>query len=346
MKIIIGILIFCFIIIFHEFGHFLMAKLNHITVNEFSIGFGPKLFHFKKGETEYCIKLIPFGGSCMMADGENETDNDDPHAFTNASVWSRIAVVLGGPIFNFILAFLLSIIMISLSGVDRPVVNQVTEDYPAAQAGLLPGDEIVQLNDFKTYFFRDVSSYIAMHNGESLQTVYRRDGKEYLTTITPIFNEDEGRYYIGITNTEGYTKASGLALVKYSCCEVRYWIYTTLQSIKMIIQGSVHAEDLSGPVGIVNVVGDTYDQAAKYGALVVFVNMINIAILLSANLGVMNLLPLPALDGGRFLILLVEAVLRKKLPEKVEAMVNATGMMLLFALMIFVMGNDIRKLFM
>lgn len=346
MKIIIGILIFCFIVVFHEFGHFLMAKLNHITVNEFSIGFGPKLLHFKRGETEYCIKLLPFGGSCMMGEGEDETDKDDPHAFVNASVWARMAVILGGPIFNFILAFLLSVIMISLSGVDRPIVNLVTEDYPAAQAGILPGDEIVQLNDFKTYFFRDVSSYIAIHNGETLKTVYRRDGKEYLTTITPVFNEDEGRYYIGITNTEGYTKTSGLSLIKYSYCEVRYWIYTTLQSVKMIIQGRVHAQDLSGPVGIVNVVGDTYDKVAQYGAVVVFVNMLNIAILLSSNLGVMNLLPIPALDGGRFLLLFVEAIIRKKLPEKVEAAVNATGIMLLFALMIFVMGNDIRKIFM
>ena len=344
MKIVIGILIFCFIVFFHELGHFLMAKLNHIRVNEFSIGFGPKLLHLKKGETEYCLKLIPFGGSCMM-EGELE-DSDDPNAFINAGVWARIAVVLGGPVFNFILAFILSVIMIFLSGVDRPMINQITEGYPAQMAGLKPGDEIVKLDNFRTYFFRDVSAYIATHDGEPLEITYKRNGEEYVAFVKPIFNEEANRYYVGITNTEGYTKISGLSVLKYSYCEVRYWIYSTLQSIKMIGQGRVKAEDLSGPVGIVEVVGDTYDQAASFGAMVILVNMLNIAVLLSANLGVMNLLPIPALDGGRFLLLFIEAIIRKKLPEKMEATINGIGLMLLFGLMIFVMGNDIRKIFM
>jgi len=345
MKIVIGIFLFSFIVFFHELGHFLMAKLNHIRVNEFSIGFGPKLLHFKKGETEYCLKLILFGGSCMM-DADPDNPDDDPNSFENAGVWSRIAVVVGGPLFNFILALLLSIVMISFSGIDRPIINKVTEDFPASEAGIMPGDEIVKLNNFRTYFFRDVSFYIAVHNGEPLDITYKRDGEIYNTKVSPVFIEDENRYVIGIVNTEGYTKAEGLAVLKYSYCEVRYWIYSTLQSLKMIGQGEVKADDLSGPVGIVEVVGDTYEQVQSFGPLVVLINMLNIAVLLSANLGVMNLLPIPALDGGRLLLYLVEVVIGRKLPQKVEAAVNATGIVLLFSLMIFVMGNDIRKIFM
>lgn len=344
MKIIIGIIIFCFIVFFHELGHFLMAKLNHIRVPEFSLGFGPKLVHFTKGETEYCIKLIPFGGSCMLED--EFVESDSPNSFSNANVWSRIAVILGGPVFNFILAFILAIVMLSISGIDKAVINQVSENYPAMEAGLLPGDEIIKINKFNTHFFRDVSFYIATHNGETLDITVKRDGEKITKTVTPVFNEEENRYYIGITNTEGFSKVSGLSVLKYSVFEVRYWIYSTLESLSMIGKGQLKVEDLSGPVGIVEVVGDTYDQVSPYGTKAVLVNMINIAILLSANLGVMNLLPIPALDGGRFLLLLFEAIFRKKLPEKVEATINGTGILLLFGLMFFIMGNDIRKLFM
>lgn len=344
MKILIGIFIFSFIVFFHELGHFLMAKLNHIRVDEFSLGFGPKLLHFKKGETEYCIKLIPLGGSCMMDTDPNE--ELDEHAFNNASVGARIAVVIGGPAFNFILAFVLSAVMILLSGIDRPMINEVTEGYPAQKAGLMPGDEIVKLNDHRTYFFRDVSMYIAFHNGEPLQVIFERDGKERMVTVNPVFIEDEGRYIIGITNTEGYTSATGLSVLKYSYCEVRYWIYSTLQGIRMLFEGQAKASDLSGPVGIVEAVGDTYEQTQSYGPLIVFINMLNIAILLSANLGVMNLIPIPALDGGKLLLYLIEVIIRRRLPEKLETAVTAVGLAMLLSLMIFVIGNDIHKLFM
>lgn len=344
MKIAIAILIFSLIILVHEFGHFLLAKKNGIVVNEFCLGLGPTLVGFTKGETKYSIKLLPFGGACMML-GEDE-ESAAEGAFNQKSVWARMSVVLAGPIFNFILAFVLAIILKGSMGYDLPIVQNVIDGYPAQEAGIQAGDRIVRINDQNIHIYREVSLYSQLLSTEKKTTIaYERDGKVYETTIIPKLNEESGRYLIGYSGAGVWEKGSALDTLKYSAYEVKYWIATTIESLKMLMGGQVKADDLSGPVGIVDMIGDSYDATKEDGAASVWLTMINISIFLTANLGVMNLLPLPALDGGRMVFLVIEAIRGKKISESKEGMVHLVGLVLLMGLMVFVMFNDIRKIF-
>jgi regulator of sigma E protease len=182
------------------------------------------------------------------------------------------------------------------------------------------------------------------HPGETVDLVYERDGEKHETTITPKKDED-GNYLIGITSPAQYEKANLLTATQYGVYEVKFWICTTLESLKMLVMGDVGVDQLSGPVGIVSVVDETYQQSKSYGVIIVIMQMLNIGILLSANLGVMNLLPLPALDGGRLVFMIVEAIRGKRVPPDKEGWVHGIGMILLLALMAFVMFNDVKKLF-
>lgn len=342
MKIVIAIILFSVLIIFHELGHFLVAKLNGIRVREFTLGLGPTIIGVTKGDTKYCLKLLPFGGSCVM--GEDE-ESDEPDAFNNKSVWARIAVVAAGPIFNFILAFLFAIVIIGCAGYDEPKVQAVTEGFPAEEAGIQPGDTIIKLNNDRMRVYREISLFVAMHQGETVDVVYERDGERYETTLKPKLDEESGNYYLGFSSNGQRTKGNVLKVLQYSLREVEYWIETTYKSLAMIFRGKVKADDVSGPVGIVSAIGDTYEQSKKDGAYYVLLNMMNFAILLSANLGVMNLLPLPALDGGRLVFLFIEAIRGKPINREKEGMVHFIGFALLMLLMVVVLYNDIRKLF-
>lgn len=343
MRFLIAILIFSLIILFHELGHFLLAKKNGIRVNEFSLGLGPTLFGVTKGETKYSLKLFPFGGACMM-EGEDE-ESDDAKAFGKKSVWARISVVAAGPLFNFILAFALAFLLICCIGVDVPNVSDVSKGSPAEAAGIQGGDVIVKINQKNIHFYREVSMYTFFYPGETLDITYERNGERRVATVTPSYYEEDGRYRIGILNRHEREKGNVLTNLKYSVYEVKYWIWSTLQSLKMLVTGRVSANELSGPVGIVKSIGDVYETSKKDGSFYIFINMLNFAILLTSNLGVMNLLPLPALDGGRLVFLLLEAVRKKKVDPEKEGMVHFVGIMLLMGLMVLVMFNDIRKLF-
>ena len=342
MGIILAILVFGIIVFIHELGHFLLAKANKIRVDEFSIGMGPRLFSFVKGETRYSLKLLPLGGSCMM--GEDDADDMSEGSFNSKSVWARMSVVAAGAVFNFLLALLFSMILIGYTGYDEPVISSVVEGFPAQEAGLLEGDRIVKMNNKKINIWREITYYNMFHPGETVDLIYERDGKKHEVTITPKQDED-GSYLIGITSSAQYKKANLLTAVQYGAYEVKFWICTTLESLKMLVTGDVGVDQLSGPVGIVNVVDETYQQSKSYGVIVVIMQMLNIGILLSANLGVMNLLPLPALDGGRLIFMVVEAIRGKRVPPDKEGWVHGIGMILLLALMAFVMFNDVKKLF-
>ena len=342
MKIILALLIFSLIVLFHEFGHFLLAKRGGIAVTEFSLGMGPRILSKQIGETRYSWKLLPFGGSCMMV-GE-DGDSDDENAFGKKSVWTRISVVAAGPIFNFILAFFLSLFIIGSIGYDAPDVVAVADGYPAAEAGMQPGDRILQMNHTKIHVYREVSLYVQTHQGETVTVAYERDGERHAVTLEPKLSES-GTYLLGFRGSGVRTKGNIFQTVWYSAYEVKYWISTTLQSLGMMFRGRVSADDISGPVGIVNTIGNTYEASKQDGGFYVWLNMLNISILLSANLGVMNLLPIPALDGGRLVFLFLEVIRRGKRidPEK-EGMVHFVGLMLLMALMLVVMFNDFRNI--
>ncbi len=343
MKFIIAILMFSIIILFHELGHFLLAKKNGIRVNEFCLGLGPTLFGVTKGETKYSVKLFPFGGACMMEgeDGESE----DQKAFGQKSVWARISVVAAGPVFNFIMAFVFAVILLSCIGIDRPVVSETINGYSAQAAGMQKGDVIVKINQKKIHFYREVSMYTFFYPGETLEVTYQRNGEEKTAVIEPKLDEKSGRYMIGIKAQAQRERGGLLTNLKYGAHEVGYWIWTSLQSLKMLVTGKVSLNELSGPVGIVKTIGDTYDASKQDGIFYIFLSMLKFSILLSANLGVMNLLPLPALDGGRLIFLILEAVRKKRVDPEKEGMVHFVGIMILMGLMVLVMFNDIRKLF-
>lgn len=353
MKILLALIIFSLIIIIHELGHFLLAKRGGIRVNEFSLGMGPRILSKQIGETRYSLKLLPFGGSCMMEgeDGGYSLETDAPKggipedSFAAKSVWTRISVVAAGPIFNFILAFILSLIVIGSIGYDAPVVAALTEGYPAAEAGMQPGDRIVKMNNTRIHVYREVSMYVQMNQGKTVELTYERDGERYTVILEPKQSES-GMYYLGFRGSGVRTKGNILKTIGYSVYEVKYWISTTIKSLGMLISGSVGTEDISGPVGIVNAIGDTYESSRSDGAFYVWLNMLYISILLTANLGVMNLLPLPALDGGRLVFLFLEAIRGKGIDPEKEGMVHFVGLMVLMALMVFVMFNDFRNILM
>lgn len=348
MTIVFFVLIFGGIVVAHEFGHFLLAKANGIHVVEFAVGMGPKLLHFKKGETEYCLRLLPIGGACMF-ENENELGGDEnttyeEGSFPAAGVWARISTVVAGPLFNFILGFLLALIIVWFSGSDRPVINGLIEGYPAQEAGIQAGDVVTHMNGERIYLAREIYINTYINKGNDMTITYERDGESYETTITPKYSEAEDRYLIGLQGYGEYVDCKNANIFPYTYYEVRYCLKSTLKSLGMLITGNGSKDDVSGPIGVAQMIGDISEEAAPYGMAVVAINMLNIALLLSVNLGVMNLLPLPALDGGRLVFLLIEAVRGKPIPPDKEGMVHFAGFVALMVLMVFVMYNDIMRL--
>lgn len=341
MGIILAILLFGFIVFFHELGHFSVAKKNGIEVEEFCLGMGPMLFSKEYKGTRYALRLLPIGGACMM--GEDEEATGSQGNFHSKSVWARMAVIAAGPIFNFILAFIMAIVLTMMMGYDKPVVADVEEGYPAIEAGMQAGDEIIKINHKRIHIFREISMYNQFHQGEDLEVTYRRDGEEYTVTLSPKMDDELQYYRVGILSS-GYEDANLLTAVQYGAYEVKYWIDYTLASLKMLITGQVGVDQLSGPVGIVNLVDDTYQSSVSYGAVTVIANLLNLAILLSANLGVFNLIPFPALDGGRLVFLILEAIRGKKIPPEKEGYFHMIGFALLMLLMVVVLFNDVARL--
>lgn len=338
-----ALILFSVIILFHEWGHFLLARANDIKVNEFSLGLGPTIFGIQRGETKFSLKLLPFGGACMM-EGEDANSEDD-RAFHKKSVWARISVVAAGPLFNFLMAFVFSVIIIASLGISKPVVADVMPGFAAEAAGIQSGDEILQLNHKKIHFTKEVSMYSLFHDGETVTVVYQRDGQKYTTELTPAYDQESGRYLYGLYWSGTYTKVGPGEVLINGVYEMKYWIQYTLGCLEKLVTRQVSLNDMSGPVGIVKIIGDTYEQSLGDGVKYVLLNMLNLGILLSANLGVMNLLPIPALDGGRLVFLIIEAIRGKRISEDKEGMVHFIGLMCLFALMAVIMFNDIRKFF-
>lgn len=276
MSIVIALLVFSVIILFHEFGHFLLAKLNKITVVEFSLGMGPRLLSFEAGGTRYSWKLLPFGGSCMMLgeDGEEEEEG----SFGSKSVWARMSVIAAGPIFNFLLAFIMALFIVGNLGYDVPVLLNVTEGMPAADAGLQAGDRIVKMNGKRIHLYREVQNYSMFHQGETVIFQYERDGELHEATVTPELTNGSYKYGIG-GNINYRQKTNVLETLEYSAYEVYYWIDTTVSSLGLLFKGGVQLDDMSGPVGVVDAIGTTYQESRDEGAFYVWMNLLNIAIL-------------------------------------------------------------------
>ena len=345
VSILIFFIIFGVLVASHEFGHFIVAKTGGIRVNEFFIGMGPTIWKKKKGDTLYSLKLLPIGGACVF-DGMDpvaeEKGEYDEHSFLNAPVWRRIATLFAGPFANFFIAYILAIVLVSFSQWNFPVIYNMTEDSAAVEAGMQIGDKFISVDGEKVYMAGEVTLISQFAEGSPMEIVYERNGELHETTLVPKYSEEAGRYYMGIYLGD-YEDIKGPAALKYAWYEVRYYFKTTYRSLALLFKGKLSKDDVSGPVGMVKMVDDTYEEVKPYGISAVILTMLSLTVLLSVNLGVMNLLPIPALDGGRLVFQFIEVIFGKPVPPEKEGFVHMIGMVALLGLMVFVLFNDITK---
>ena len=349
MSILLAILLFSLIIFVHELGHFVAAKLSGVQVNEFSMFMGPALVKWIRGETQYSIRCIPLGGYCAMED----EDTDNPRSFQKAAWWKRLIILAAGCFMNFVVALLIMVIVcLPLKQTVVPVIDSF-EAYSTLQGenGLQPGDEIVELDGEKILVRTDIDLMLALNPGDVHDVVVKRNGNlvefnDFRMERHPVTMEDGSQ-----------VQMFGMV---FSVKEMSFWDRVDLGwrqflnsarqvrlSLQMLLSGKAGVSDLTGPVGIVSIMSETAN--ASENALDAVLNLLFFAGFLSTNLGIFNLLPIPAVDGGRIFALLVttviEKVTKKKVNPKIEAYIHGIGMVLLMALLIFVVFKDIFVLF-
>lgn len=378
---IVSIAMFLVMVALHEFGHFIVAKVLNFKVDEFSIGMGPAIFKKQKGETQYSIRVLPLGGYCKF-EGEDEADNQDPRAFANQKPWKRLLVLLAGGTFNIILGFVLFLIIVPMvSPVSTNVIDTVVEHSYIEQVGIQSGDKIVEINGKRVNFYNDITLYTQSfqkdenanvtieRNGEKLEfsfkpteqiveTTYTENGVQVDSTINGYttgrfveYSEDvpKDTSLIGQTKTStryiiGFTpQAKDINIINVwgeAWNETKFVVKLVYQSLWQMVTGKIGVDQMSGPVGIVSEVNNAVNSG-KYSLL----NVLNLVALLTINLGVFNLLPVPALDGCRILFVLIEVVRRKPIPPDKEGVVHGVGMLLLLLFILFISFNDIMRLF-
>ena len=346
VYILFGILIFGVLIAVHEFGHFAVAKACKVRVNEFAVGMGPALWKNQKGETLYALRAIPIGGYCAMA-GEDEA-SDDPRAFTNAAVWKRALILCAGSFMNFLLGFVIVLLLFAnAQAFHAPILAGFMEGCPyEGEEALRLGDRFYQIDGHRIYETSDVGDYLSRGDGV-YDIVVIRDGKKVEIKDFAL----ERREYEGYENkmygfTFGVEEATPLVKLRRSWETCLGFARMVWQGLEQLVRGQVGVKDMAGPVGVVNMMAETGEQAAS--AADGFFNILYLGAFIAVNLAVMNMLPIPALDGGRIFLLfvtaIIEAITRKKLDPKYEGAIHAAGMVLLLALMAFVMFNDILRI--
>lgn len=330
-----AILIFCVLIFIHEFGHFITAKMCKMTVHEFAIGMGPKLFSFGKKKTKYSLRALPLGGFVSL-EGE-DGDSNDPGAFCNNSAIKRFVVLFAGAFMNVLLGFLIFVVIFSTSDVVSNTTGDIVVDSPFDKAGIQKGDVIVYMDGetFSTsvHSYNDISLFMNFNGGQTCEITFERNGKEFTKTITPEKSESGG-YTLGFMITP--MNRDFFSVISGAFWECVFVIKSVFLSIWWLITGVVPASDMSGPVGIVSEIG----RQAQYG----WRNVLNLAGFISVNLGVMNLLPIPALDGGRILFLLIEKIRGKKMKPETEGTINFVFFAILIMLMLIITFSDIKKI--
>jgi regulator of sigma E protease len=349
--VVLGLLIFV-----HEFGHFIWAKFFGVRVLKFSLGFGPKLVSKQYGETEYLISAFPLGGYVKMF-GENPGDitedeltaDELKRSFATRPVWQRFVIVAGGPIFNLIFAAFLFFLIVFVAGLPQPVDNTkiggVSQDSPAAEAGLQAGDTIIAIDGKETRLWEDVSLIIKNSEGREVLITLQRDGGTIEIPVTPrmdstknIFGEEVGqRFMVGIARSEEviYEKVGLLRSLQEGINQTWSWMYLTMMGLIKIIQKVIPASELGGPILIAKIAGERMEAG--------WINFLYFMGVLSVNLGILNLLPIPILDGGHLVFFSVEAILRKPLNLRTMEILQQIGLVLLGTLMIFVFYNDLVR---
>jgi len=329
----VAIIVFGILVMIHELGHFTVAKLVGIKVHEFAIGMGPKLIQFRKGETSYSIRALPIGGYVRM-EGEDEK-SDDLRSFNKKSILARIAVIFAGPFMNFVLSIILFTIIFYSIGAPSTIIKEVIDQSPAQTAGIQEGDNIHAINGEEVSTWGNVTAAIGSSQERPLDITIIRNGDKLEKTVTPTRDANTNQILIGIVPT---MKKSIISSIENSFLAIKAITTDILGFLKgLITRTSSGAGEVMGPVGIITIVG----QVAKTGWL----DVINLTAVLSINLGLMNLLPIPALDGSRILFLIVEMLRGKPVDPEKEGMVHLIGLGILMTLMIFVTYQDILKLF-
>ena len=352
VYILIAILIFGVLIGLHEFGHFAVAKACGVRVNEFSIGMGPLIFQKTKGETDYSLRLLPIGGYCAM-EGEDE-DSDDPRALNVQPFWKQFLIFVAGAAMNFLTGF--AILLCLYAGAAGFYTTNIVELNPAfpnqGEDGVMVGDEIYKINGERIYLRGDVSTILEYKSrGDTMEMVVKRDGQKLTRTLTmQTYTDENGQEYRAYGFTFGsIVEATPMLKLKYSWYNAIDYVRLVRLSLQMLITGAAGVNDLSGPVGIVSTISEMGQETeAEAGFAAALENVLFFGALIAVNLAVMNLLPLPALDGGKILILVLDAIgmllFKRRIPEKFETVVNAAGFVALMGLMLFVTFNDVVKL--
>jgi len=325
-----SIFVFGLLVFFHELGHFVVAKLSDIKVNEFSLGFGPQIIGIKSKETHYSIRILPFGGYVKMEGEDSQTS--DPRAFNNKRALTRLGVVLAGPLMNFILAILLLAIIGFYSGIATTQVTVIPGE-PAQLSGIQNNDQIYAINNHKVSNWEEVVEIISSKPNEKITVTVIRDGKYIDYSVNTAVEPETQRGVIGI-QTE-IIKHSVLDSLKYGFQKTFWILKMILVGIFQMLTGKVKA-DVVGPLGMVHIVG----EAAKIG----FYQLLYIAAVISANLGLFNLFPIPALDGGRGIFLVFELLRGKPVEPEKEGLIHFIGFALLMFLMIIILFKDIKEL--
>ncbi len=334
-----AILIFCILIFVHELGHFLAAKSLGVRVHEFAIGMGPKIYGKQKGETLYSVRLFPIGGFCAL-EGEDKSSEDDK-ALSNKPAWVKLIITVAGAFMNVLLGLLLLFLLYgSIQSVAVPEVATVAPGSMAEQAGMMPEDTIIRFNGKVINTVRDLYWEKEQWMEGDAHVVVRRAGEKINLTLSP--DEQAEQNTLGITLL---AKENNLWLtVKNGFCDTAFYGKVILSSFVDLIRGKIAFSSMSGPVGIVSEIGSAVEATAQNG-WAGFMNLLQLTILLTINLGVFNLLPIPALDGGRIFFILVEMIRRKPLPPEKEGMVHFVGFALLILLSIVIAYMDVLKLF-
>lgn len=337
LTILAAIFVFGVLVTVHEFGHFITAKMTGMRVDEFAIGFGPKIYQQKDGETLYSLRAIPLGGYNKIA-GMDPDDPAEENSFKSKSIPARMLVILAGSLMNFLLPVILFSSIFMINGMEKPVnepvLGTVMENQAAANAGLQAGDRIVSINDTQITVWNDIVTALQANGTKEVSVTAERNGQLHTYKMMPEFNEQLGRPLIGISPQFVVEKPGVVDSVKMGFGYTRYIILAMVDGLQKIITGKAPAE-VAGPIGVAQMAG----EVAEKGIL----PLISFVAFLSINLGVINLLPLPALDGGHFVLLVLEGLRGKPLGSKAMNTIQTIGVVLILAITIFSTFKDITR---
>jgi len=334
-----------------------MARKCRVLVEEFAIGMGPILYKRQKGETLYSLRLLPIGGFCRML-GEDDKSRDS-RAFSNKTLGQRAAILAFGAFMNILLALVIFLFIVAFDNHRTAIIRMVVPDSPIEEAGLLAGDRIVRLNGTPTYIFEDLTLELSLSNGQPMDVTYVRGGERFTVTVTPELRD--GVYRLGFApeirtgifaeRHPDFERASLLESLMAPIYKIRFYVRLSIVSLVMLVTGQLPMNALAGPIGIVNIIDDTYRtsmeiaEETSQGIRMAVFHLMHLCAIISANIGVLNLMPVPALDGGRLLFIFFELIRRKPVPVDKEGIVHFVGFVLLMIFAVFIAYNDVIRIF-